>query len=39
MDASYLYFAEVHPEYVEQFKLDITVGHSLLGIHIVTDLP
>lgn len=39
MDASYLYFAEVHPEYVEQFKLDITVRHSLLDVHTVTDPP
>ena len=39
MDASYLYFAEVHPEYVEQLKLDITVGYSLVHVHTVTDPP
>lgn len=39
LDASYLYFAEVHPEYVEQFKLDITARHFLLDVHTITDPP
>jgi hypothetical protein len=42
VDASYRYNAEVHEEYIEQFKLDITVrlfclcGRSLRSLNLVT---